>query len=67
MNVKYILIIGTNLASNVSGVTIQDWGVSVGNLSGVVQDNDLSGKVLDSSSGLVLGVRGDISSLNVLN
>merc|ERR1712106_260922 len=53
-------------ASNVSGVAIQDWRVSVGHLSGVVQDNDLSGKVLDSSGRLVLGVRGDISSLDVL-
>jgi len=51
----------------VSGVAIQDWRVSVGHLSGVVQDNDLSGEVLDSGGRLVLGVRGDVSSLDVLN
>ena len=49
------------------GVTIQDWTVSIGDLSRVVQDNDLSGEVLDSSCWLVLGVGGDISSLDVLD
>merc|ERR1712106_400306 len=64
--VNLLLDLG-ELASNVSGVAIQDWRVSVRHLSGVVQDNDLSGEVLDSSGRLVLGIRGDISSLDVLN
>merc|ERR1712106_22870 len=63
--VNLLLDLG-KLASNVSGVAIQDWRVSVRHLSGVVQDNDLSGEVLDSSGRLVLRVRGDISSLDVL-
>jgi len=57
----------SELASNMGGVTIQDWRVSVGDLSRVVQDDDLSGKVLDSGCWLVLGVRGDITSLDVLD
>merc|ERR1719470_169114 len=57
----------SELASNVGGVTIQDWRVSVGDLSRVVQDDDLSGEVSDTSCWLVLGVRGDIPSLDVLH
>ena len=49
------------------GVTIQDWTVSVGDLSRVVQDDDLSGEVLDSGCWLVFGVGRDISSLDVLD
>ena len=55
------------LASNMCSVTIQDWAVSVGNLSGMVQDDDLGCEVLDTGCWLVLGVRGDISSLDVLD
>jgi len=44
----------SELASNVSGVTIQDWRVSVGDLSRVVQNNNLSSEVLNSSSWTVL-------------
>merc|ERR1719228_2260403 len=54
-------------AGNVSCVAIQDWGVSVGNLTGVVEDNDLGGEVCAAGSGLVLRVRGDISTLDVLD
>jgi len=54
-------------ASNVSGVAIQDRRVAVANLSGMVQDNDLSGEVLASKSRLVLGVRSDITTLDVLD
>ena len=50
-----------------SGVTIQDGRVSVGNLSGVVQHDNLSGEVSNAGGGLVLGVRGNISSLDVLD
>ena len=33
----------------------------------MVQDNDLGGEVLSGTSGVVLGVRGDVSSLDVLD
>ena len=58
---------GVEFASNMSSVAIQDWRVSVADLSGVVEDNDLSGEVLSSAGGLVLGVGGDVSSLDVLD
>ena len=50
-----------------SGVAIKDGAVAVGNLSGVVEDDDLGGEVGHTRSGLVLGVRGDVSSLDVLD
>ena len=49
------------------GVAIQDWTVSVGNLSGVVQDDNLGGEVGNSGCWLVLGVGCNISSLDVLH
>ena len=57
----------TYLACNVSGEAIKDGTVAVGDLSGVVEDNDLGGEVGHTGGGLVLGVRGDVSSLNVLD
>ena len=57
----------TYLASNVSGVAIKDGAVAVRDLSGVVEDNDLGGEVRHTGGGLVLGVGGDISSLDVLD
>merc|ERR1712164_58176 len=55
------------LAGNVGGMAIKDWAVSLGDLSGVVHDDDLG----DEGSGLlgwiVLGVRGDVSSLELLD
>merc|ERR1740122_257372 len=57
----------SKLASNVSGVTIKDRTVAVGDLSGVVEDDDLGGEVRHTRGGLVLGVRGDVSSLDVLD
>ena len=50
-----------------SGVAIKDGAVAIGDLSGVVEDNDLGGEVRHTAGGLVLGVRGDISSLDVLD
>ena len=55
------------LASNVSCVTIKDRAVSVADLARVVKNDDLSGKVSDSRCWLVLGVGGDVSSLDVLD
>ena len=48
-------------------VAIQDWAVPIGDLSRVVQDNDLSSEVLHTRGWLVLGIRGNISSLDVLH
>ena len=48
-------------------VAIKDRTVSVGHLTRVVEDNDLSSEVLNSRSWLVLGIRGDISSLDILH
>merc|ERR1719317_1523913 len=55
------------LARDMCSVTIQDWAVSIGDLSRVIQDNDLSSEILNSRSWLVLGVRGNVSSLDVLH
>ena len=41
--------------------------VSVADLSRMVQDNDLGGEVLSGTSGVVLRVGGDVSSLDVLD
>ena len=67
MNTRFENLSSSHLASNMGGVTIQDWTVSVGDLSRVVQDDDLSGEVLDSGCWLVFGVGRDISSLDVLD
>merc|ERR1712110_522262 len=64
--VNLLLDLG-KLASNVSGVAIKDRAVAVGHLSGVVEDDDLGGEVSHTSGGLVLGVGGDVSSLDVLD
>ena len=50
-----------------SGVAIKDRAVAVRHLSGVVKDDDLGGEVRHARGGLVLGVGGDVSSLDVLN
>merc|ERR1712013_162701 len=55
------------LACDMCSVTIQDWAVSIGDLSRVIQDNDLSSEVLNSRSWLVLRVRGNVTSLDVLH
>merc|ERR1719204_3831 len=55
------------LASNVGGVAVEHWRVAVGHLAGVVQHDDLGGEVGNASGGLVLGVGGDVASLDVLD
>merc|ERR1719495_2106487 len=55
------------LASNVGGVAVEHWGVAVGHLAGVVQHDDLGGEVGHAGGGLVLGVGGDVASLDVLD
>merc|ERR1712241_994803 len=57
----------SELARNVSGVTVQDWAVAVADLAGVVEDDHLSGEVGHTSGGLVLAVGGHVASLDVLH
>jgi hypothetical protein len=55
------------LAGNVGGVAIQHGGITSVDLSGVVEDDDLGGEVFASPGRVVLGVRGDVSTANILN
>jgi len=55
------------LAGNVSSVAIEDGGVSVFDLSGVVHDDDLGEEGLDFSGGVIILVTADIASLDVLD
>ena len=55
------------LAGDVSGVAIQDWGVAVTDLTGVVEDDDLGLEGLGLLGGVVLGVGGDVTALDVLD
>jgi hypothetical protein len=55
------------LASNVGSVAIQHGGVTVLDLTGVVHDDDLGLEALDFTGGVVLGIGGDITSLDVLD
>lgn len=54
-------------ASNVSGVAIQHGRVTVGDLAGVVQHDDLSGEVGSTLGGSVLGVTSDIATTQFLD
>ena len=49
------------------GVTVQHGAVAVADLAGVVEDDHLGGEVLDSGCRLVLGIGGDVSSLDILD
>ena len=55
------------LAGNVGGVAIKHRRVAVGHLSRVVQHDHLGGEVRDTAGGLVLGVGGDVTPLDVLD
>lgn len=55
------------LAGDVGGVAIQHWAVSVLDLSGVVDDDDLSVEAVAFPGGVVLLVGADESSLEVLD
>merc|ERR1712110_1301988 len=50
-----------------AGVAVKNWGVSVMDLSWVVKDNNLGEEGLSIGGWVVLGVRGDVSSLDVLD
>ena len=49
------------------GVAIEDRGVTVSDLSGVVHDDDLSGEGLGLLGGVVLRVRGNVSTSDILD
>lgn len=55
------------LAGVVSGVAIQHEVLSVGYLAGVVQNDNLGGKVSGVHGRGVLGVNGDVSKTQFLN
>lgn len=55
------------LAGDVGSVAIEDGGIAVFDLSGVVHDDDLGEEGFDFSGGIVLGITADISSLDVLD
>lgn len=48
-------------------VAIHDWGVTVGDLAGVVHDDNLGEEGLDLLGWVVLEIRGDVSSLDILD
>jgi len=54
-------------AGNVSGVTIQDGTVAIGDLSRMIHDDDLGGEVLGSLGRVILGVTRHVSSPQVLD
>ena len=55
------------LAGNVGGVAIEDGGVTCTNLTGVVENDDLSVEGRSLLSGVVLRVRADIATTNFLD
>jgi hypothetical protein len=62
-----LVVDGFELASNMSSVTIQDWGVTVLDLTGVVHDDNLRVEVSDFFGWVVLGIRSNITSSNILD
>merc|ERR550525_1954805 len=57
----------SELASNVGCMAVEHRAVAVGDLAGVVEHDHLGGEVGHAGGGLVLGVGGDVSSLDVLD
>merc|ERR1711909_42908 len=55
------------LAGNVGGVAIQNRRVSVPDLTGVVDDDDLDTEVLGALGRIGLGISADVSSLDLLD
>jgi len=55
------------LGGDVGSVAIQNWGVSVTDLTWVVKNDNLSFEVVATLSWLVLGIRADESSFDILN
>jgi hypothetical protein len=55
------------LASNVGSVAVEDGSVTGANLTGVVQDNDLGVEGGSAHGGVVLGVRSDVTTADILD
>jgi hypothetical protein len=55
------------LASNVGSVAIQHWSVTSTDLTGVVEDDDLSVERLGTLGGIVLGVTGNVTTTDLLD
>jgi len=55
------------LAGNVGGVAIEDWGVASADLTWMVHDDDLGGEGVAFSSWVVLGVGCDVTSSDILD
>jgi len=55
------------LASNVSSVAVENWGVTGTDLTRVVEDNDLSVEGVASLGRVVLGVTADVTTANFLD
>jgi len=58
---------GFELASNMSSVAIQDGGITVLDLTGVVHDDNLRVERSNFFSGVVLGIGSDITSSDILD
>jgi len=61
-----LLLDGLELASNVGGVAVENWGVTVGDLTRVVEDDDLGIECLSSLRWVVLGVTSNVTTTNFL-
>jgi len=57
----------SELASNMGGVTIQDGAVTVLDLTGMVEDDNLSIERDGFSGGIVLGITTDVTSSDILD
>ena len=57
----------SELASNVGGVAVKNGGVAGADLTGVVEDDDLSVERRGLLGGVVLGVGSDVSTANILD
>ena len=55
------------LASNVGGVAVKNGGVASADLTGVVEDDDLGGEGRGLLGGVVLRVRGDVATADILD
>jgi len=55
------------LAGNVGRVAIEDWSVPSTNLTGVVENNNLSVERVGALRGIVLGVTSNVSTTNLLH
>jgi len=62
-----LLLDGLELASNVCGVAIKNWSVTIRNLTRVVENDDLSIESLSGLWWIILGVTSDVTTTNFLD